>query len=355
MKNIERRLQCTYSSREGLSLIYHHLYAERGAIRVAVSPLTCFIALYPIVENGHIPVFIDIDSNTLNMSEEALTQRDDIDAVQVIHLGGNPMRMDKIMEWAKKNNVIVIEDCAQALGALYQGQEVGTFGIYAVASAVKNLYAVAGGLLIGEKLIWSGKQKKVKEWMIVYKYIKRWLEQRTNAQKYNIWNNLYDGLLKLKDTQNNKFGKTIHRLPTRIEEEIRNHLEQLEYINLKRKEKAERLMSMIDMEQYAVQREPKGAISTRNRVFLVAKHREARGVIASLRANGIAANNLTQSYTHPYQEHVRFDKMIGKYYIERLPVYEDIFPHVIAIPCSPGLKDEEIAYIAQKVNCIKSR
>ena len=70
--NGERDIRLTYSSREGLNVIYRKLYEERGAMRVAVSPLTCFIAIYPIVANGHVPVFVDIDAETLNMDEEKL-------------------------------------------------------------------------------------------------------------------------------------------------------------------------------------------------------------------------------------------------------------------------------------------
>ena len=357
----ERDVQLTYSSREGLNVIYRKLYEERGSLRIAVSPLTCFIAIYPMVANGHVPVFVDIDAETLNMDEEKLMARTDVDAVQVIHLGGNPMRMDKVMEWAKKNGVVVIEDCAQALGAKYKGQEVGTFGSYAVASAVKNLYATAGGVLrMNEPLrsmsradaLHEGEVKNISTAVIIYKRIKRWLEMRANARNFGLWNVLYGGLLRLKDTQENGFSNVVHRLPEKIEREIRERLGQLDAINAVRKEKAERLMAQIDRTKYAIQQELEGGISTRNRVLVVGMHRDAREVIAALRKRGIAANNLTQSYTHPYQEHVQQDAMLGKYYTERLEVYERILPKVVCVPCSPGLIDKEIDYIAKELNKI---
>ena len=321
-------------------------------MRVAVSPLTCFIAIYPMVANGHVPVFVDIDPETLNMSEEALMAHEDVDAVQTIYLGGNPMRMDKVMSWAKKRGVIVIEDCAQALGATYKGQLCGTFGEYAVASAVKNVYGVCGGILIGDCSLENGDCKNVSPVMMVYKRIKRWLEKRANAKPRGLWNALYGGLLKLKDTQENGFSNMVHRLPEKIEQEIRERLGQLDVINAVRKEKAERLMAQIDKSRYAIQQEPEGGISTRNRVLVVSLHRDARAVIETLRAKGIAANNLTQSYTHPYQEHVRMDKMIGKYYTEMLPNYERILPKVVSVPCSPSLSDEEIDFVARELNNI---
>lgn len=346
----ERDVQLTYSSREGLNVIYRKLYAERGTLRVAVSPLTCFIAIYPMVANGHVPVFVDIDAETLNMDEEKLVARTDVDAVQVIHLGGNPMRMDKVMEWAKKNGVVVIEDCAQALGAKYKGQEVGMFGEFAVASAVKNVYGVCGGILIGDCKMENGDCKNISSAIMVYKRIKRWLEKRANARQWGLWNGLYWGLLRLKDTQENGFSNVVHRLPEKIEREVRERLGQLDAINTVRKEKAERLIALIDKTKYAIQREPEGGVSTRNRVLVVSLQRDAREVIAALRKRGIAANNLTQSYTHPYQEHVQQDAMLGKYYTERLEVYERILPKVVCVPCSPGLSDKEIDYIAEQLN-----
>lgn len=347
----ERGMVITSSSREGLSRIYRQLYEERGAMRVAVSPLTCFIAIYPLVANGHIPVFVDIDPLTLNMSEEALMAHEDVDAVQVIYLGGNPMRMDKVMAWAKERGVVVIEDCAQALGAKWNGQEVGTFGEYAVASAVKNLYSVAGGLLVGEIRSESG-WLRVKSWLMVYKRLKRWLERKTNACKGNIWNPIYGGLLKLKDTRDNGFANCIHRVPEKVEKEIREAMHHAEDIQTERMRKVERLIAQIDRAAYVVQQVPKGGDSTRNRVIVVVQNREAREVIAALRAKGIAANNLTQSYTHSYQEHVRTDEMIGKYYTEMLPNYERILPRVVSVPCSPALANKEIDYITEILNTL---
>ena len=348
----KRGMEIVYSSREGLSRVYRQLYQERSAMRVAVSPLTCFIAIYPIVANGHVPVYVDIDAETLNMSEEALMAHEDVDAVQTIYLGGNPMRMDKVMDWAKRRGVVVIEDCAQALGAKYKGLLCGMFGEYAVASAVKNLYSVAGGILVGELRVKS-EELRVKGWLMAYKRVKRWLEKRADARKGNIWNAVYGGLLRLKDTRENAFTNSIHRVPEEVEQEIREALGHIDAIQALRTEKAERLMAQIDTTKYAVQQVPEGGESTRNRVIVVALHREAREVITALRAKGIAANNLTQSYTHPYQEHVMKDKMLAPYYAEALPNYERILPRVVSVPCSPSLSNAEIDFIARELNSIR--
>lgn len=351
-QNKYREAQLTYSSREGLNVIYRKLYEERGTMRIAVSPLTCFIAIYPMVVNGHIPVFIDIDPLTLNMDEEKLLQRTDVDAVQVIHLGGNPMRMDMVMEWARKNRIVVIEDCAQALGATYNGQEVGMFGEYAVASVVKNVYGVCGGILIGDSGIKEDDCKSISLILIIYKRIKRFLEKKANAKRWGVWNMLYGVLLRLKDTQENGFANVVHLLPKKVDKELREKLEYWKWIDEKRKEKAKRLIVQIDRTKYAIQQEPKRGVCTRNRILIVSRYYPAKDVIRKLRKRGIAANNLTQSYTHSYQEHVREDSIIGKYYTELLDNYESTLPKVVCVPCSPALSDKEIDYIAKELNSL---
>ena len=175
---------------------------------------------------------------------------------------------------------------------------------------------------------------------------------RANARKGNIWNAVYGGLLRLKDTRDDSFTNSIHRVPQDVEQEIRIALGHLDEIQAKRIRNTERLMAQIDTTKYQLQQVPEEGESSRNRVIVVALHREARDVIEALRAKGIAANNLTQSYTHPYQEHVREDKMLVPYYAEVLPEYERIMPRVVAVPCSPALTDKEIDYIAKTLNTL---
>lgn len=110
------------SAADGLHLIYKSLYEKRGTLKVGVSPLACFQAIYPIVRNGHIPVFVDIDDKTFNMDIDNLMKYPIVDVLEVIHLGGNPNEMDVLCEWARNKHVLLIEDCAQALGTCYKGK-----------------------------------------------------------------------------------------------------------------------------------------------------------------------------------------------------------------------------------------
>ncbi|QTH42323.1 lipopolysaccharide biosynthesis protein RfbH [Cohnella sp. LGH] len=84
----------------------------------------------PIVQNGAVPVFLDVDLGTYNILadqiEEAITEK--TKAIMIAHTMGNPFQLDKVMEIANKYNLWVVEDNCDALGSLYNGKLTGTFG-----------------------------------------------------------------------------------------------------------------------------------------------------------------------------------------------------------------------------------
>lgn len=84
----------------------------------------------PSIQNGLVPVFVDVDLPTYNIRpdliEAAVT--DKTKAIIVAHTLGNPFDLGEVMRVAEKYNLYVVEDCCDALGAKYNGQNVGTFG-----------------------------------------------------------------------------------------------------------------------------------------------------------------------------------------------------------------------------------
>jgi dTDP-4-amino-4,6-dideoxygalactose transaminase len=111
-----------------------------------IVPANTFLATAEGVSNiGAHPVFVDIDANTYNIDPGLIggkiTPR--TKAIIVVHLYGLPAEMDQIMSLAEKHGLKVVEDCAQAHGATYKGQKVGTFGDAATFSFYpsKNLGA----------------------------------------------------------------------------------------------------------------------------------------------------------------------------------------------------------------------
>ena len=116
--------------------------------------LTFSATANPIIYQNAVPVFIDSDYETWNMSpnalEEAFEKYPEVKAVLVVHLYGLSADMDKIMGICKKHNVAVIEDAAESLGTYYKGKHTGTFGDYGIFSFNGNkiITTSGGGMLI---------------------------------------------------------------------------------------------------------------------------------------------------------------------------------------------------------------
>jgi dTDP-4-amino-4,6-dideoxygalactose transaminase len=105
-----------------------------------------------VVLRGGVPVFVDIRPDTLNIDETlveaAITPR--TKAVLPIHYAGIPAEMDRINELAKRHDLLVIEDAAQALGSKYKGRHAGALGDLAAISfhETKNIVSGEGGALV---------------------------------------------------------------------------------------------------------------------------------------------------------------------------------------------------------------
>ena len=104
-----------------------------------------------VVLRGAIPVFVDIDKNTLNLDPREVRSAvtDKTRAIFAVHYAGIPADMDKLAEIAKEFNLLVVEDAAQALGATYKGRQAGSLGDMAAFSfhETKNIISGEGGAL----------------------------------------------------------------------------------------------------------------------------------------------------------------------------------------------------------------
>lgn len=97
---------------------------------ILLQGFTCNAAVNPIIWCGLRPIFVDIEKETLNMNPKDLEKKitPKTRAVLVQHTFGLPAKLDEILSICKKNNLILIEDCAHSLGAKHQGKKTGTLG-----------------------------------------------------------------------------------------------------------------------------------------------------------------------------------------------------------------------------------
>ena len=137
---------------DALALAVLHDYgAERGD--EIIVPALSFVATgNAVLQAGFKPVFVDIELDSLNINpeliEDAVTQK--TRAIMPVHLMGKPARMDRINQIAEKHNLFVIEDAAEAHGAVYKGKNIGTFGHMAAYSLylAHIITTIEGGIIV---------------------------------------------------------------------------------------------------------------------------------------------------------------------------------------------------------------
>jgi len=128
--------------------------AQRGD--EIILPALSFVATgNAVLQAGFKPVFVDIDSKTLNIAsekiEEVITEK--TRAILPVHLMGKSAEMDKIGEIAKKHKLYVIEDAAEAHGAIYKGKNIGAWGDLAAYSlyVAHIISTVEGGVVVTDR------------------------------------------------------------------------------------------------------------------------------------------------------------------------------------------------------------
>jgi CDP-6-deoxy-D-xylo-4-hexulose-3-dehydrase len=122
----------------------------------------------PIVQNGLIPVFVDVDIPTYNIDvtklEAAVSDR--TRAVVIAHTLGNPFDLGAVTEFCRRHDLMLIEDCCDALGARYDGQPVGTFGDLATLSfyPAHQITTGEGGAVLANRSIMKRIVEIVRDW-----------------------------------------------------------------------------------------------------------------------------------------------------------------------------------------------
>lgn len=145
---------------------------------VVVTPRTFLASVSCVVNAGASPVFADVESNSQNITADSiqavLTKK--TKAIIVVHLAGMPAEMDAIMALARKHGLYVVEDCAQAHGALYKGRPVGSIGHVGAWSFCQDKIMSTGGeggmVTTNEKTLWEkmwAYKDHGKSWDAVYK------------------------------------------------------------------------------------------------------------------------------------------------------------------------------------------
>jgi len=143
---------------------------------VLVPLFTCTATTIPLLYIGAKPILVDINKDTLNISVEDLRKKisEKTKAIVCVHYGGLPCDMNEIHALASQYNIPVIEDAAHALGAKYDGKQIGSISQFTMFSfqAIKHLTTGDGGLLtfqdlnsinLARRLRWFGIDREDKQ------------------------------------------------------------------------------------------------------------------------------------------------------------------------------------------------
>ncbi|MDP2909833.1 MAG: aminotransferase class I/II-fold pyridoxal phosphate-dependent enzyme [bacterium] len=139
------------SGRSSLYAILKALNLQREE-EVLIQAFTCNAVPNPIIWLGLKPVYVDCNENNFNIDLDDLkkkaTNKSKVLIVQ--HTFGFPAEIDKLVDFANQNNLILIEDCAHSLGAEYDGKKIGTFGKAAFFSFSRDkiISSVYGGMAV---------------------------------------------------------------------------------------------------------------------------------------------------------------------------------------------------------------
>jgi len=118
--------------------------------KVLTTPFSAFATTLAILRAGGVPVFVDVDDNgniDLEQCREVLSRERSIRFFVPVHLYGNPLDLEKLAGLKRDFDLVIVEDCAQAIGARHGGRNVGTVGQAAATSfyPTKNLGAFGDG------------------------------------------------------------------------------------------------------------------------------------------------------------------------------------------------------------------
>ena len=344
----------TNSCRTALYLTYSAL-EQRG--EVITSPLTCKVAIDPIVESGNRPVYADVCIKDLNINPADIESRvnDKTIAIQTIHLGGNACDMDAIIKRAKQYKLFIIEDCAQALGAKYHGQFCGSFGDTACFSLIKNGYGIGGGILatnskelVDKANIIQSKFKDPSSFLLFYRIVKNIAETYQNTIAGKILSKL---LIKFKGRRKNYI--TVQDQLRRISPiELRIAAVQMSrYKNLhKKRNELGTLFSNILLEEGLIENsgfDP--GESSFTKLFVYHPDFSTKRILAKLHQYKVEAMHLEQKRGSPTQQKLVEDGTL----LDELPVYNRVHDSLISLPLIERYKKNDISSIIQILKNVK--
>lgn len=294
---------------------------------VITTPITFAASSNCVLYCGATPVFADIDKDTYNISPQEIEKKitEKTKAIIPVHYTGQPCEMGKILEIARKNNLVVIQDAAHALGADYKGQKIGSIGDMTTFSfhPVKHITTGEGGMIVTndeglyKRLVLFRSHGITRDESMLLKNEGSWYYEQL-ALGYNY---------RITDIQ---CALGISQL-TRLDDFV-----------AKRRRLVERYNEAFQgFEGVKIPYMKEGCNSSWHLyVIQVEKRKE---VFDKLRAAGIGVNvHYIPVYKHPYYQQNGYQNV-------KCENAEKLYEHIISLPLYPDLTEEQQDYVIEKV------
>lgn len=309
------------------------LYNIKDGAKVATTPMTFVSTNTVMLYERAVPVFVDVDPNTMSMDFDKLRTiigENNISAIMVVHYGGQPIDMEPIYELANDWNIPIIEDAAHAAGARYKtGKAVGSNpsnnGVTCFSfHAVKNLPMGDGGVITTNLVTVAQRLKRL-----------RWLgiDKSTYARTSEGYGWQYD----VKEVG-------YKYTPNDIASTIGLHqLKSLEAHNLYRQQLYKWYKKYITVRnvKFVGLDKPDGSISSRHIIAIKVPHIYRDKLMTFLNDEDIYPG------VHYYPNHLY---PIFEEYRESLPVVEEEWQRLISLPCHIGIMKDDVKRISKAIN-----
>ena len=297
-------------------------YGIKSGDEVITTPFTFIATANSVLFVGAKPVFVDIEEENYGIDPDKINEAitDKTKAIMPIHYGGIGCKIKEIREIAKDNNLILIEDAAEALGATVNGKKIGTFGDSASFSlcANKNITSGEGGLITTDS----------KE---VYEKVKL---IRSHGRSET---NMYDHTMLGYNFRMSNMTAAIARV----------QLKKVEEINEMRRRNAHYLTEKLSkIEGIGTLKEPRGYKSIFQLYTIRLENENVRNELMRYSLE----NGIHTKIYFPTVHLTTFYMNLFGYKGGEFPVAENLSKRVLSLPMFPALKNEEMDYIVEKID-----
>ncbi|WP_160692358.1 DegT/DnrJ/EryC1/StrS family aminotransferase [Clostridium sp. C2-6-12] len=316
---------------------------------VITTPFTFFSTAESISSVGAIPVFVDVEKETYNIDplkiEEKITEK--TKAIMPVHIFGQAAKMDQIMAIAKKHNLKVIEDAAQAVGSEYKGEKVGSIGDVGCFSffPTKNLGCAGDGGII------TTSDDNI---ATILRALRTHGSGENGQKAYNLLNNITEEIKTSEghdDTVYNplKYYNYLIGFNTRLDAVqaaiLRVKLPKIDEWNEKRRENAKEYDEKLKDTDLTLPVSIPESKSVYNMYVVQAENREE--IINKLKDKGISTGVYYPVPIHLQKAYTELEYKEGD-----MPVAEYLSHRTFAIPIFPELSSEQKEYIIDNLRAV---